>query len=169
MWRRDKGRVLSLQDHRRRDRPGQPDAILGLIKDLSLPVHLTRRNGQDHRLAVPLPDRGGRVAICPKMHILPVPRQQPLPHDAVQKAYGGAVIQEFGRLHRQKAQIDRDRMPLTGADAQPVGRKGKAFIVARRDDFVQLPAGQRNSGARQPIVDARPPACLKFKTDRIGL
>ena len=121
---------------------------------------------------MPLPDCSGRDFVARQMHLLAAAGAQALFANRIQKAGRRAMIQEFRRRQRRKAEVNRKRMPLIGADAQAVFAQGETLFVILRDNRFQQRAIQRNAlflRRRDEIVNRHPSARIRRQPDRFRL
>lgn len=63
-----------------------------------------------------------------------------IPEDAVEGWAGGPMEEHIGQLDGREAEIDIDRMTLSGSDASSVRRNREALPVVSLDDLVKLGA-----------------------------
>jgi hypothetical protein len=113
---------------------GQPDAVVGAVKDVAGAVHRAGGDAQHQGLAAAPPDDSRGLRVGREMDVVSVHAAEALGADRRQAARHRAMEEELGRLERRQLEIHRDRMTLAGPDHQPILADGEPALAAAGDE-----------------------------------
>ena len=92
-------------------------------------MHLPCANPQNDRNTVPSAHFLGGLLLFAEVYVLSAHGQQTGFSDGIERFFGCAVIQSFGRLLGPQTQVDLDAVALVGPDAQTIIAERKPLLV----------------------------------------
>jgi len=144
----------------------QPDTV-GRAKELEPVVeHCIGSDTQNDRFSTAQTHASGGLGVSRQMNVGPSHRAQPLSHDPIKEATHRAMKQGHGRLDRGQAEVDVDRVALSGPYGPTAGRQLEALLVALCNDIKHV-AGTGgvpgcHAGSHQ-VVETGPAMRVQFQ------
>lgn len=151
---------------------GKPDAVICLVEDVAITVKVSRRNRQDDSATMPTANTKGGFWIRRKMDLLTSAWLQTFLKDVIQICPSGSVVECFGRCRRRKIEIDREGVPLGGANSPTISRYREPLLVIAGNQIFEIGSGHRPAGClegAQKIFDPDPAMAIEFDPDRFGM
>jgi hypothetical protein len=115
-----------------------------------------------------LSDILGSLTIRRKVNILPSSPQDSLRFDCRTIACRRAVGEQFRRRYRRQTEINRQLMPLVGADAQTILADGESLFVALGYGLTDFPNRQIHTGStaqHKQLDNIRPPPLIQYQAN----
>jgi hypothetical protein len=148
---------------------GQPNAIVALVECMTISVHATRLNDQDHRFAASAANSRGCCRVLRQMNMVPLPFHQALIPDRREEPLDGSMVEVLGRLNWFQTEVNLDTMALIGSNT--IAHDGIASLQISLDDLHQVLAMQCPSMAFhrvQQIVNIDPATVIEPDPDQLG-
>jgi len=128
-------------------------------------------NRENNELTTALARQGRGLRIRVQMDMVPLPFQEALAPDALHKPSSGAMEESRGRLYSRKTEVDRKAVTLVCPNPRSGGVKGKALLVTRGYDGLEVPLRQRFAKPSQRLQQAGgagPARLVQRDADQLG-